>query len=646
VLYAGDSSSSTTHSGISGAAVTITITNTVKQQELTGQTAEQTIAAINTDVSSDRDGSNTLKPIFDAQEIGVDFEIVGKFVQNVSQYIESRAREIDQMKEQAEKEKTASNDKTLSDDVRIKHLENYRALNQQIKEIGDNWGAGGTYRQIATALVAGISGNVAGSSAQFAQNMVVNYVQQQGSAYIGELVKKGLKEGSPEHAALHAILGCAGAAASNQSCSAGALGGSAASVLAGLFADSDPNETAVEREAKRNIITSLVTGIAAMSSPNGAATANNAATANVDNNWLATQQYVQAKKEIDAEPNLVKKLAIAAKWQITSLRQDLLTGSGILKGFTDGMAGAGLGTLDSAVAFMTDPVQSLKAAKEFAYSDEAKALLGEAVVATLKSQIDQIGKAVVEGGDANAENLGNQLGQVVAIVAQLMLGGGTSSANRALKLSEMGIDVSVSTVKKMGASVDINAVKTQITKLEDVLRDTDVPVLDPVIPPKTSGGLAGNGEGLFSNVNRTPYEPKGFTIGQAFDFSCVAASCKMAANLADTPEAYIRQAILMESDGAFLSNVPNGLKDLGFTGTATYSGSITVQTIKTATENGASVIVNVRTELGGLHAIVVDSVENGLAGIRDPWPLGVGSTYSVPVSSLDGILNGGVIVHP
>jgi filamentous hemagglutinin len=151
---------------------------------------------------------------------------------------------------------------------------------------------------------------------------------------------------------------------------------------------------------------------------------------------------------------------------------------------------------------------------------------------------------------------------------------------------------------------------------------------------------------LFSNVNRTPYTPRGETIGQAFDFSCVAASCKMAANLADTPEAYIRQAILMESDGAFLSNVPNGLKDLGFTGTAAYSGDITVQTIKAATENGASVIVNVRTELGGLHAIVVDSVENGLIGIRDPWPLGVGSTYSVPASALEGILNGGVIVHP
>ncbi len=486
VLFASDSSSSTTRSGISGAAVTIT--NGAKQQELTGQTAEQAIAAINQDVSSDRDGSNKLKPIFNAEEVDANFEIVGKFVQNVSQFVEDRAREIDNKKKQADLELAASLNPSLSETAQLAHHENYIQLKQQIKEIGDNWGAGGTYRQIATALVAGISGNVSGSSAQFAQNMVVNYVQQQGSSYIGDLVKKGLKEGSPTHAALHAILGCAGAAASNQSCSAGALGGSAASVLAGLFADSDPNETAIEREAKRNIITSLVTGIAAMSNPNGAATANNAATANIDNNWLATQQYVQAMKEINAEPNVLKKIAIAAKWQIQSTRQDLLTGSGVLKGFTDGMAGAGLGTLDSAVMLMRDPVQSWDAVVEFAGSAEAQALLGEAIGAAFKSQIDQIGKALVEGGDANAENLGRQMGQAVALVVQMLAGGGSSSANSALVLSRMGIDVSVNTVKKIGASFDLDTVKTQISKLPDVVRDSDVPVIDPVkpvTPPKT-----------------------------------------------------------------------------------------------------------------------------------------------------------------
>jgi filamentous hemagglutinin len=480
VLYAGDSSSSTTHSGISGAAVTIT--NSTKQQELTGQTAEQAIAAINTDVSSERDGSNKLKPIFDAQEIGVDFEIVGKFVQNVSQYIDSRAREIDQKKEQANVEKAAADNESLSLSDRIAHHENYLQLNQQIKEIGDNWGAGGTYRQIATALVAGISGNVAGSGTQFAQNMVVNYVQQQGSAYIGDLVKKGLKEGSPEHAALHAILGCAGAAASSQSCAAGALGGSAASLLAGLFADADPNETAESREAKRNIITSIVTGIAAMSTPNGAATANNAAAANVDNNWLATQQYVQAKKEIDAEPNLAKKLAIIAKWGLISARQDLLTASGVMKGFTDGMAGAGLGALDSAVNLLRDPVESFHAMNEFLASDEAVAILGKSVADAFKSQLSQIAEAATVGGDENAENVGRQMGQAVALIVQLMAGGGSNSANASLQLSRMGIDVSVKTIKEVGATVKIDNLKTQITKFSDRVSDSDVPVLDPQKP--------------------------------------------------------------------------------------------------------------------------------------------------------------------
>lgn len=486
VLFASGNSSSTTYSGISGAAVTIT--NSTKQQELTGQTAEQAIAAINTDVSSERDGSNKLKPIFDAQEIGVDFEIVGKFVQNVSQFIENRAREIDDKKKQADLEYAAARNPNLSEKDRLAHHENYLQLQQQIKEVGDNWGAGGTYRQIATALVAGISGGVTGSSAQFAQNMVVNYVQQQGSSYIGDLVKKGLKEGSPEHAALHAILGCAGAAASNQSCSAGALGGSASSVLAGLFADSDPNETAIEREAKRNIITSLVTGIAAMSNPNGAATANNAATANIDNNWLATQQYVQAMKEVDAEPNLAKKLAIIAKWGYISARQDLLTASGVMKGFTDGMAGAGLGALDSAVNLLRDPVESFHAMNEFLASDEAVNILGKSVADAFKSQLSQILEAATVGGDENAENVGRQMGQAVALIVQLMAGGGTSSANASLQLSRMGIDVSVKTIKEVGSTVKIDHLKTQITKFSEKLPDTDVPVLDPqkpVVPPKT-----------------------------------------------------------------------------------------------------------------------------------------------------------------
>jgi len=173
-------------------------------------------------------------------------------------------------------------------------------------------------------------------------------------------------------------------------------------------------------------------------------------------------------------------------------------------------------------------------------------------------------------------------------------------------------------------------------------------VLTP-LEAKTGGVgiVAGNGEGLFTNTTRMPYTPANQTVGQAFDFSCAAASCKMAANLADTPEAYVRSAILTDGSGTSLANIPSGLKKLGFTGKAEYSAATTIDTISTATEKGASVIVNVKTETGGIHAIVVDSVKSGRANIRDPWPLGTGSSYSVPVDALGSVLTGkGVAVHP
>lgn len=36
------------------------------------------------------------------------------------------------------------------------HRDNAIALKQEVKDLANDWGAGGTYRQIATALVAGI----------------------------------------------------------------------------------------------------------------------------------------------------------------------------------------------------------------------------------------------------------------------------------------------------------------------------------------------------------------------------------------------------------------------------------------------------------------------------------------------------------
>ncbi|MCD5997364.1 hypothetical protein KDX38_29185, partial [Pseudomonas sp. CDFA 602] len=80
-----------------------------------------------------------------------------------------------------------------------------------------------------------------------------------------------------------------------------------------------------KREAKRNIVSTFVTGIAAMSDPSGAAAANNASISNLDNNWLATQQRVQYNKEMADAKTLPEQLDVIVKWEGTSLRQDVIS---------------------------------------------------------------------------------------------------------------------------------------------------------------------------------------------------------------------------------------------------------------------------------------------------------------------------------
>ncbi|KPC52541.1 beta strand repeat-containing protein [Amantichitinum ursilacus] len=152
------------------------------------------------------------------------------------------------------------------------------------------------------------------------------------------------------------------------------------------------------------------------------------------------------------------------------------------------------------------------------------------------------------------------------------------------------------------------------------------------------GRVAGNGDGVFASSIKGEYTDTKESIGQLQDYSCAAASCKMAANL-DVPEAWVRIAIQTGSDGTSIANIPKGLSDLGFSGSANYSETLTGASIAEATEGGASVIVNVKAG-DGVHAIVVDSIKNGMANIRDPWPKGVGSSYAIPIEILDSVMTG------
>lgn len=235
-LAASGNAASVTGSGISGGA--LTITDGAAQLALTGKTATQTVSELHRDVATGKDGSNALKPIFNEQEIQAGFTVVGALTREVGTFIDNRAKQADEKVAAADQAQRAASDPTnhIGDEARQALVDRSIALRKEAQNISADWGAGGTYRQITTALMAAAGSNVTGASGALVQGMVVNYVQQQGAGYIGQLVANGtLSEGSLEHAALHAIVACAGASAGNGNCASGASGAAVASLLTGLF---------------------------------------------------------------------------------------------------------------------------------------------------------------------------------------------------------------------------------------------------------------------------------------------------------------------------------------------------------------------------------------------------------------------------
>ncbi|WP_260431372.1 hemagglutinin repeat-containing protein [Burkholderia contaminans] len=263
-LSASGDANSTTRSGISGGA--LTIRDDSRQQQLTGQSAAETVASVNRDTS---DTGSALAPIFDKEKIQAGFDITSQFINQAGTFVANRAAEADAAM-------AAANNPNLTPEQRA-------AAQKRADELNASWGPSGTYRQVLTALSVAAGGNVTGGLGQFAQNATVAYLQELGANQVKQIADS---LGSEEaRAALHAIVGCAGAAAGSQSCGAGAMGAASSSVLGSLLAPST-NLSASEREARDNLVASLVAGVAAVSGQN-VATATGAGKIEVENNQIS-----------------------------------------------------------------------------------------------------------------------------------------------------------------------------------------------------------------------------------------------------------------------------------------------------------------------------------------------------------------------
>ncbi len=250
------------------------------------------------------------------------------------------------------------------------------------------------------------------------------------------------------------------------------------------------------------------------------------------------------------------------------------------------------------------------------------------------------------------------------VIAAARAAGQACAANPALCINEItlwaaeaGMGEALPAGLALGGASKLTAEQlSDMRALMELEKKTKVDVSSDIINIVVAGGggakssgrmeVVGNGEGIFKKSDLKPYTPDTPVLSQANDASCAAASCRMAANLGDVPEAYIREAIGTTHEGTALSKIPSGLKELGFEGRAEYTSSLNIEALTGAVQNGGAVVASVRAGEGA-HAIVVESVQGGRAFIKDPWPVGAGSSYSVPIESLKSVLTGGgVVIYP
>ena len=149
----------------------------------------------------------------------------------------------------------------------------------------ENWGPGGTYRQVVTAFSAAAGGDVTGATSEFVQRGVVNWLQSNIATDIKQLAEDyGIDEGTPAHAALHAVSACLGANTAGSDCGSGALGAASAVFVSALLESQRSDELTNEQQEGRNaLIQTLVVGASIAASVDAAA-ANTAALIELENN--------------------------------------------------------------------------------------------------------------------------------------------------------------------------------------------------------------------------------------------------------------------------------------------------------------------------------------------------------------------------
>lgn len=114
------------------------------------------------------------------------------------------------------------------------------------------------------------------------------------------------------------------------------------------------------------------------------------------------------------------------------------------------------------------------------------------------------------------------------------------------------------------------------------------------------------------------------------------------------PEAWFRDVLKTDRvSGTILSKVPENLNNLynvlGEKINVTLSKKANIKDIQKDLNNGLFISAQVKINSANYHQLVIDKIENGQVFIRDPWPLGIGSSYSISVEDFNKNFTGLVL---
>ncbi|WP_051940906.1 VENN motif pre-toxin domain-containing protein [Stenoxybacter acetivorans] len=276
--------SSTTHSGINTA--NITITDEAKQQELTGKTAEEIKQAIKTEVSTEnyQEASGSLKNNFDKDRVQAELNLQRQVTQEFDSNTQAIRGEINRNR-----------------DSIVNALENPKLSAAERNELQQQLNQLDNLNLLVNSISAGLNAPTESLGGIAAATASPALIQQVGAYFKANAAKNKQdnggrpEEGSAAHLAAHAILAAAVAAAGgNDPLSAGIAAAGTEAVIPvvsqWLFGTKDSSKLSAEQKETLSSIGGLIgAGVGAIGGGSTAdvVSGSQAAQNAIDNNWGA-----------------------------------------------------------------------------------------------------------------------------------------------------------------------------------------------------------------------------------------------------------------------------------------------------------------------------------------------------------------------